>query len=117
MIQHNPKHGHRKGEAHLYLNGKNVGTVKITGGKANWTLGHFTPNDVFSEFAPVFGRWSLLIHDDEEESLSVAASEELRETEYAIDKIEAKLFFAADEVWVEISEVNIDGKLIEWKGY
>ena len=76
----------------------------------------FQPLPAFAEFAPVFGRWSLLMHaDDDSAKLSEAASEELRQTEYAIDALDAKLYWPERREWTELTQVNIDGDLIEWK--
>lgn len=84
--------------------------------QGSWCFGEFTPTDEFSPFAPLFGRWSLLIHaDGADERLSSAASEELRETERALDQLRAKLFLAEGNKWYPLAQVNIDGSLIEWK--
>jgi hypothetical protein len=64
--------------------------------------------------APVFGRWSLLMHaDDDQRRLTREALIELREAENAIDQLHAAL--QEDERPAhEIRQLNIDGPLIEW---
>ena len=102
--------------ARLYLNGKEVGAVRLKSLADSWGFGEFEPGEAFSEFATIFGNWSLLMHaDDGERKLSEAASEELRAAEYAIDSLRAKLRVEADGEWVDLSQLNIDGPLIEWK--
>jgi len=102
--------------ATLYLNERDVGEVVIHGSDNGWGFGHFTPNRNFSEFAPVYGTWALLMHaDEDQEKLSEAASEELRQAEYAMDAIRAKLYMNQSGEWHSVRQVNIDGKLIEWK--
>ena len=99
----------------LYLNGTAVGTVALRGHDGPWGFGEFEPFPEFSAFAAVFGRWSLLMHaDGDEEPLSEAASDELRATEREMDAIRAKLLLETQE-WRELSQINIDGPLIEWK--
>ncbi|HZL35624.1 MAG TPA: hypothetical protein VFC78_09970, partial [Tepidisphaeraceae bacterium] len=72
----------------LFLNDIEVGVVSIRGHDGSWGFGEFTPAPAFVTFAPVFGRWSLLMHADEaHEKLSQAASEELRDTELEMDAI------------------------------
>lgn len=100
----------------LYLNGTIVGTVAVRGHDGSWGFGEFVPLPGFSTFAPVFGRWSLLMHaEDADDRLSNAASEELRETERVMDAIRAKLRLERPDEWCHIRQLNIDGTLIEWK--
>ena len=57
------------------------------------------------------------MHADEAEPgdrLTDAASQELRETEFAIDRIRARLHVLLTDTWRRW-QVNIDGKLIDWK--
>lgn len=90
--------------------------MQVQGSESSWGYGEFQPNDNFSEFALAFGRWSLLMHaDDDRHDLSDAALEELRKAEYAIDALRARLFMEDSQQWHEIGQVNIDGRLIEWK--
>jgi len=101
--------------ARLFINGKDVGEVLIKSLADSWGFGEFTPNASFAEFAPTFGKWSLLMHaDDGEKRLSEVASDELRAAEFAIDQLRAKLQLHNGQ-WVEVVQLNIDGPLIEWK--
>lgn len=103
-------------KAQLYLDGTPVGLITIRGWADSWGFGDFHPNDDFSKFANVFGQWSLLMHaDDDEPKMSRDAAEELRQAEYAIDALHARLFFQTQTKWVDIAQINIDGPLIEWK--
>ncbi len=103
-------------EAHLYLNDKPVGAIAASHADNSWTFGEFTPSDSFTEFAPLFGQWSLLVHaDDDDAPLSTAAAEELRSTEQALHRINARIFIPATGEWRELAAVNIDGSMIEWK--
>ena len=100
----------------LFLNDIEVGAVSIRGHDGSWGFGEFTPAPAFVTFAPVFGRWSLLMHADEaHEKLSQAASEELRNTELEMDAIRAMLHLEHPEESHLIRELNIDGPLIEWR--
>ena len=101
--------------ARLFINGKDVGEVLIKSLADSWGFGEFTPNTSFAEFAPTFGKWSLLMHaDDGEKRLSEVASDELRSAEFAIDQLRAKLRLEKGEV-LDIAQLNIDGPLVEWK--
>lgn len=101
--------------ATLHLNGTPVGSIRVKGFDTSWTYGHFEPHDAFAAFAPVFGRWSLLMHDDEHKALDGAAAIELRETEREMDALHARVYFPDDDSWHEVAQLNIDGTLIEWK--
>lgn len=102
--------------ADLYINGKKVGSVHVRGWESSWGYGEFHPNEFFTEFAPVFGQWSLLMHADEDErALSEAASEELQQAEVAMDRLKSRLHFSEADEWHDLGQVNIDGILIEWK--
>ena len=103
--------------AHLYLNDELVGEVEVQGADASWTFGDFIPNAAFSKYAPHFGRWALLMHEDPELRLHPAASEELRDAEMTIDSIDAKLHYVEKGEWHRAMQLNIDGKLIEWVQY
>jgi hypothetical protein len=130
----------RGSQAHLFLDGKHVGvelvlgfqqflrrgaaqslrfTVDVKGWMApSWGYGDFTPNGGFSDYAPLFGLWSLLMHaDGETERLSRAAAQELLEAEHKLDAIKARLFFPHAPEWVDVAELTIDGALLEWKQY
>ena len=100
----------------LFLNDTEVGVVVIRGHDGSWGFGEFTPAPAFVTFAPVFGRWSLLMHAEEaHERLSQAASEELRDTEREMDAIRALLRLENPDESHSIRELNIDGPLIEWR--
>ena len=102
----------------LYLNDTEAGSVEVQRVGPSWTHGRFTPGEGFAQFAPLFGRWSLLMHADVgAERLSEAASEELRRCEYEIDRTQAKLLFPQSNQWVKCAQLNIDGSMIEWKSY
>jgi hypothetical protein len=105
-----------RGHAELYINDRRVGAVEVQRTEGSWSHGTFRPNEAFGPFAPLFGRWSLLMHaDGEYERLSRAAGEELREVECEIDRLHAKLRFAESGRTVRCAQLNIDGVLIEWK--
>jgi hypothetical protein len=102
--------------AELFLNGTPVGRVLCKGSDHAWHFGEFEPNANFASFAALFGRWSLLMHADEDsDRLTAAASDELRETELAIDRIRARLRLVDTDAWHDIQQLNIDGELIDWK--
>jgi hypothetical protein len=101
--------------ATLHLNGSAVGAITVQGQDTSWTYGEFHPVAAFGQFAPIFGRWSLLMHDDEQLPLSIAAAYELREAEKAMDLLRVRVYFPEDNVWHDVAQLNIDGTLIEWK--
>jgi hypothetical protein len=102
--------------ARLFINGKEVGLVLVKSAADSWGFGEFSPNEAFAEFAALFGNWSLLMHaDDDEKRLSEAAAQELRAVEAALDALKYKLFLQTEQQWMDLSQVNIDGPLIEWK--
>jgi hypothetical protein len=105
------------GNARLFLNDREVGSVKLTGCDDAWGFGEFSPGEGFGAYANRFGAWSLLMHadDDADGRMSDAAAEELRKVEYDIDRIHAKLFLVGRREWRKISQLNIDGPLIEWR--
>ena len=106
---------HKGTHATLHLNGSAVGDIVVQGHDTSWTYGQFKPLDAFGEFAPIFGRWSLLMHDDEHQPLTTAAAYELREAERAMDSLRARIHFPDVDAWHEVAQLNIDGTLIEWK--
>ena len=104
--------------ARLFLNDHDVGAVRVKGWDDSWGFGEFVPADAYSSYAPRFGAWARLVHAEDEDSdgrLSEDARDELRTVEYAIDRIHAKLFLVGPQEWRCISQLNIDGQLIEWK--
>ena len=106
----------KKGQkVHLHLNGRPVGTVVVKGWDTSWGFGQFEPREDFAAFAPLFGRWSLIMHEDEHSPLSADAARELREAEMAIDALHVQLHIPDQNAWAEVGQINIDGNLIEWK--
>jgi hypothetical protein len=102
--------------ARLVINGKDVGRVTVRSFADSWGFGEFEPGVAFAEFAPLFGNWSLLIHADrDEERLSEAASEELRRAELALDALRSRLVFDDGDEVLDLTQLNIDGHLIDWK--
>jgi len=102
----------------VHLNGEAVGTLTVTGSDASWGFGRFRPDAGFAAFATAFGTWSLLMHaDGTDRPLSRVVSDELALAENRIDRIKARLFFPADDAWVDVFQLNIDGELLEWKEY
>ena len=102
--------------AELFLNDQRVGTVLCKGEDNSWHFGEFQPDPDFGYFAPLFGRWSLLMHADEDaDRLTDVASEELRQIEIEIDRLRAKLRILETGEWKDLRQVNIDGELIDWK--
>jgi hypothetical protein len=109
---------HRSGSATLLLNGKAVGTVNTTGWNTSWGFGEFIPNEAFSDFAPVFGAWSLLMHaEDDRDRLSRDTIEELAKAEAMLDSIKAQLEFVDEAVRVDVATLTIDGNQLEWKEF
>jgi hypothetical protein len=104
------------GEATLYINDEAVGGVSVQRIGPSWSYGRFNPAEAFARFAPLFGRWSLLMHDGAEyQRLSKDVSDRLRRAEFEIDHLHAKLHLLDRNEWVTCSQLNIDGPLIEWK--
>jgi hypothetical protein len=102
--------------AELRLNGKRVGTVRVSGTSDSWSWGYFDPEPAFTEFAPLFGIWSLIMHaDDEYRRFSRAASDELRQAELELDSLRSELFWPANQKVTRAWQINIDDKLVEWK--
>jgi hypothetical protein len=106
----------RGGRAVLHLDGEPVGDVIVNGWDGSWGYGTFLPGEHFSEYAPLFGLWSLLMHADEGR-LSHAASEELVQAETQMDAIRTRLFFPQNQQWTDVVQLTIDGELLEWKEY
>ena len=107
-----------RGPAHLYLDNQLVGEVIPQRKDDAWSHGHFRPNESFAKFAPLFGRWSLLMHADGEFGhLTHAARDELRQTEIEMDSLRVKLHFYQRDEWVRVGQLNIDGPMVEWKAF
>src|SRR5688572_6553683 len=80
------------GEAKLYINDEQVGEVVVQRIGPSWSHGEFHPVEAFSRFAPLFCRWSLLLHaGGQYERLSTAVGESLRKAEFEIDRLHAKM--------------------------
>ncbi len=110
MLNELPKH------VDLYLKGRAVGQVELNRFADSWIFGNFAPTREFSEFAPLFGEWSLLLHaDDDEDRVSQAALEELRKLEVAIDSLRAELRVPDSGDRLPVDQLNIDGDLVELK--
>jgi hypothetical protein len=118
MIRSKPGHKKRSGSAILLLNGQEVGTVHASGGDTSWGFGTFFPNPAFSQYAPIFGNWSLLMHSDNDtDRLSPDTIEELARAEAMLDTIKAELIFLEDQQHVDVAQLTIDRDLLEWKEY
>ena len=119
MIMESHAHSRTHGQTRtgrLLLNAVEVGAVRLRGQDGSWTFADFIPGPGFVEFAPIFGRWSLLMHaDGAGERLSEAASDELRAAEYVIDSLHATLLLDSPPERHSIRELNIDGPIAEWK--
>jgi hypothetical protein len=105
---------HQTEHAQLYLNDDLVGDIDVQGVETAWHFGTFRPNEAFSRYAPHFGRWALLMHEDEHLGIGRELSQELREAEIAIDRLAARLHYPEKDQWRRIMQLNIDGPLIEW---
>ena len=98
----------------LIINGQEVGLVEVLYNDGPWRFGRFQPGENFCTFAQFFGRWSLLMHaDDDRGRLTREAAIELRKVESAIDQLHASLQ-DNEHPAREIRQLNIDGPLIEW---
>ena len=101
--------------ARLYLNGECVGTVRAEASSGGWGWGNFSPEDGFSRFAPLFGSWSLLIHEDDDRDRSRPETlQELAAVEMQIDRVKAELLWSDSQERTPIRQLTIDGELIEW---
>ena len=102
--------------ARLIINGLDVGQVRVQGWDGPWGFGQFRPGSGFGKFAELFGRWSVLMHsDDEDAPVCEETLDALREAEYAIDALRARLLLCDAGQCRRITQLNIDGPLIEWK--
>jgi hypothetical protein len=90
--------------------------VHAKGWTTSWGFGDFIPNEAFSDFAPIYGTWSLLMHaEDDRDRLSRETVEELSKAEAILDSIKAQLVFVDDEQTIDVATVTIDGNQLEWK--
>ena len=102
--------------AKLYLNGKPAGVIYRSGRSTCWSYGLFDPEEGFAEFAPLFTCWASLMHVNQQgDELDEQTLAELRVAECAIDALDAKLFWPESNSWTVASQLNIDGRLVEWK--
>ena len=102
--------------ARLYLDDVEVGAVHVHSFDDAWGFGDFVPEPGYALFAPHFQRWSQLMHADAVgDPVCTETSEALREVECAIDSIGAKLYLVNADEWRTITQLNIDGSLIEWR--
>lgn len=92
--------------------------MAVKGFNASWGYGDFLPDPSFSEFAPVFGQWSLLMHaQSDHERPDSATAEELRQIERLLDSIRARLFFPKTNESIAVPQLAISNELLEWKEY
>ena len=106
----------QKRQVDLYLDGKDVGHVDVQRLTLAWGFGNFTPNAEFARFAPRFGLWSMLMHeDDSADSVNQFVREELRHAEQQIDQLHAELLWPDTGQRTRIRQLNIDGSMIEWR--
>jgi len=102
--------------ARLYIDGVEVGAVAVKGWEGAWGIGDFRPGHGFAPYAPRFGQWSALLHEDAgADRLSEAALEQLRRVERELDSLKAELLLCDSGERRRITQLNIDGAMIEWK--
>lgn len=99
----------------LHLEGKDVGSIVVGGNDSAWTYGQFTPAEGFAAFASLFGRWSLIMHEDEDRPLHPSAQEVLNDAERRMDSLHAKIYFLEQDVWQRVRQISIDGNDVEWR--
>ena len=105
-----------KSTARLFLNDHDVGLIEIKGFDDAWGFGDFRPGDGFARYARHFGDWSRIIHAPHaDDRLTDADREALRDAEYRIDRLHAKLLLVDSGQWRRVSELAIDGPLVEWR--
>jgi hypothetical protein len=102
--------------ARLFINDTEVGLVALRHSADSWGMGDFVPNDAFGQFAPLFGAWSLIMHEDDGGGrIDAAIMDELHRAEAALDKLRVKLLRTERDEWIDVDQVVIDGPMIEWK--
>jgi hypothetical protein len=102
--------------AKLFINDTEVGSVALRHSADSWGMGDFVPNDAFVQFAPLFGAWSLIMHEDDGGGrIDAAILEELHRAEAALDKLRVRLLRSERNEWVDVDQVVIDGPMIEWR--
>jgi hypothetical protein len=102
--------------ARLFLNDHDVGAIYVKGWDDAWGFGEFEPAEAFARYARHFGTWSRLLHAEHaDDCLSDADRAALRDVEYEIDRLRARLFLADRQEWRPIAQLNIDGPMVEWR--
>lgn len=101
----------------LHMDGRDVGEIVVARWDTSWTYGRFTPNEAFEPFANLFGRWSLLMHEDEAEPLHQATSAALADAERQMDALHVRVHFPTHGGWRDVRQINIDGAIVEWKEF
>ena len=100
----------------MYIEGVEVGAVAVKGWEGAWGIGDFRPGQGFARYAPRFGLWSTLMHEDDgADRLSDAALDELRRVERELDALKAELLLCDSGERRRVTQLNIDGAMIEWK--
>jgi hypothetical protein len=108
-MQRHERHGE------LFINGQSVGNVVSESISEGWGFGRFTPSAAFSQFAPIFGAWAMMLHeDDDRDRTSPEARDELRTLETTLDQLKAELHWTEPEQHVIVRQLTIDGTMIEW---
>jgi tetrahydromethanopterin S-methyltransferase subunit G len=102
-------------QARLHIDGQDVGAIVVGGSDSSWIFGIFTPCEGFGAVASLFGAWSLLMHDDEDQPLHPTAQQALNEAERRMDQLHARIHFPEQDVWQRVRQINIDGQDIEWR--
>ena len=116
MTRHHSRPNRDGRLARLFLNDTEVGMVSVRGHSDSWTFGEFAPSPYFAGFARVFAQWSLLMHAKGTDGrLNATVLEKLRASEYEMDAVRASLVLERPEERHQLRQLNIDGRLIEWK--
>ena len=102
-------------DARLYLNDHDVGRIEIKGWDDAWGFGDFHPCEGFARYARHFREWSTLMHTPHaDDRLTDADRDALRKVEYEIDRLGARLLLVDTGECRRVTQVNIDGPLVEW---
>ena len=110
MLNSLPKH------VELCLEGKPVGQIELHRFADSWLFGEFRPTSGFSEFATLFGEWSLLLHADENDpQVSRTALDEMAKVERVIDALHIQLRLPQTNERIPVKQINIDGPMVELK--
>ena len=103
--------------ARLLLDGREVGNIVVGGGNTGSMYGTFTPCELFADFAPLFGRWSLLMHEDEDAPLHRSTAAALADAERQLDALHVEVHYLDPDVRQPVQEVSIDGGVVEWREF